>query len=298
MATATVTFVRTTRARTLQRYLRTFDLSADAILAMPVVEARRRARAFSGRVSPTLLTPPDGNPKLWKSAEYAGRPTWGLTLLPSDASGAWNTCPWATEGCRASCLATSGRGRFDAIHDGRAWRTGFLAADPVAFLRLLFHEVTLAGRKAKRDKVNGAIRFNVLSDIDWTLVCPDLLRHAIAEGLAPYDYTKDATRTERARELGYDVSYSVSERDTDERVLSLLRSGRINRAVIVFAIRNRSRVDLPSRWNGIPVVDADQHDYRPADGTGIVSGLRAKDVASASFADGIASGFFRDVPVA
>jgi hypothetical protein len=286
---------RAMRAPSLQKHLRRYDLSAASILAMSLREAKRRARAFSGIDFCQLLTSPDGNPKLWKSTAKLGRPTWGLTLLPSDASGEWDTCPWATAGCKSACLATSGRGRFDAVAAGRDWKTRFLGADPIAFFRILWAEIDAAGRKCTRDDVPGAIRFNVLSDLDFTLISPDTIARAISVGLAPYDYTKDAgPRHERARAMGYDLTFSASERTTDAYLLRHLRSGHFNRVAVVFAQRVRDRASVrPTTWNGVTVVNADEHDYRPADGYGVISGLLAKDVATASFADGVASGFFR-----
>jgi hypothetical protein len=286
---------RAVRAPSLQKHLRRYDLSAGTILAMPLREAKARARAFSGIEFCQLLTSPDGNPKLWKSTAKLGRPTWGLTLLPSDASGEWDTCPWATAGCKAACLATSGRGRFDAVAAGRDWKTRFLGADPVAFFRILWAEIDAAGRKCARESVPSAIRFNVLSDLDLTLISPDTVARAITAGLAPYDYTAQLTggRHERAAALGYDLSFSVKETTNEERVADAVRTGAINRAVVVFAMRNRRGGDLPATWHGLRVVDGDLHDYRPEDGRGVITGLRAKDVATASFAEGVASGFFK-----
>ena len=47
----------------------------------------------------------------------------------------------------------------------------------------------------------------------------------------------------------------------------------------VFVLGPKSKEELPSTWEGFPVIDADQHDYRFLDKPGAVSGLRAKGEA-------------------
>ena len=49
-----------------------------------------------------------GNPKTLKG-ESVGYLTFILHLAPASLSG-YNTCPKATEGCKAACLNTAGRG--------------------------------------------------------------------------------------------------------------------------------------------------------------------------------------------
>ena len=49
-----------------------------------------------------------GNPKIMKG-EKMGYNSYILHLAPASLSG-YNTCPKATEGCKAACLNTAGRG--------------------------------------------------------------------------------------------------------------------------------------------------------------------------------------------
>lgn len=293
------------RARSMQRHLSKLvgATSVDEILSYSLRTARREAQEFSGlRSDVTLHTLEDANPKLYKSGKV-GRPTIGLTFLPADQSGDFEVCPWSTAGCRSACLATSGRGRFDSVQDGRRWKTLFLAANPVAFLRIAFAEVDSFALRLAAADVRGAWRGNILSDIDWTKAAPALIEYVVARlgADAPYDYTKDVSRfqvraTDTPAILAYraNLTFSASESTSDEYLISLLSSGTVPRVAIVFASRVRDRSAVrPSVWHGFSVANADTHDYRPADGTGVVSGLLAKDVATCSFAAGVTSGFFR-----
>ena len=73
-----------------------------------------------------LLT--TGNPKLMKG-EKKGYLSFVLHLAPADLSG-YNVCPMASDGCRAACLNTAGRGGIfkpgtttNAIQDARIRKT-------------------------------------------------------------------------------------------------------------------------------------------------------------------------------
>lgn len=305
-ATAVRIDTRATRARSMQAQVRRIlgHLTRDEILAVPLASSRRALQAFAGLASPvTLHTLEDANPKLHKSAGMLGRPTIGLTILPASASLDWDTCLWSTPGCREACLATSGRGAFQSVQDGREWKTRALAEMSLEFVRVLFAEITSFAERCRKADQPGAWRGNILSDVDWTKACPALIEHVVAElgPEAPYDYTKDASRcADRADDTpalaAYrrNLTFSASEMTPDMYLIDLLTTGRVRRVAIVFAARVRDRASVrPTVWNGFPVVNADEHDYRPADGTGVISGLLAKDVASCSFAAGVESGFFR-----
>jgi hypothetical protein len=86
-----------------------------------------------------------------RAHRHCALPTWMLYLLPSDASGIWNTCRFATPGCRAACLAESGQQGMETrsghkedghIYRGRLARLLFLGSNPQAFLRILAHELS------------------------------------------------------------------------------------------------------------------------------------------------------------
>ena len=307
-ATAVRVSVASERKRTMQAHLRRLvgHLSVEDILAYPLAQARAEAKAFSGLLSDVVIhSLEDANPKLYKSAKV-GRPTIGLTFLPADSSD-WEMCPWRSEGCTQSCLRGSGRGSFSSVEKGRAWKTALLGENPLALLRIAFAEITAFAKRCAKADVPGAWRGNILSDVDWTKACPALLEHVVAElgETAPYDYTKDVSRftprdsdTPAISAYRRNLTFSASENTSDEYLVGLLASGRVPRVAVVFAARvsvSANESLRPTSWNGFPVANADTHDYRPGDGTGVISGLLAKDVASASFADGVISGFFRSL---
>lgn len=279
--------------RDLARHLSSLDLSEGRVMARDLRAARRAmvpfrvAEGFAPLTAP-LLTAPDGNLKLSHSGSQRVA-AYGLSLAPSDLSGAWNTCRYATVGCRAACLASSGNGRYGRTQAGRVWKTKWLAADPVSFLRVLVAEIdaipvgewTGAGWTV-------SLRLNVLSDLPWETIAPWILARAGARRIRTYDYTKWPTgRREGARALGYVLAESVSERTTDAAL------ARMRRPVAVVDV-GRGR-PLPATWHGRPVVDGDRSDARFLDPEGSAVLLRYKDVQTTRRAAAVASGFVRAV---
>ncbi len=290
----------TPRTRDLYRHLSTFDLSRETVMAVSVRDARRlwaSVRSSIGLLgAPRLTTEPTGSAKAEHGiAEKAA--VWMLYLSPADSSGAWQTCRYATPGCRAACLNTSGQagmevasGRAEVGHILRARlaRTLFLASHPAAFFRLLAHEI--AGFSSSVWAQKGfalGVRFNGTSDIPFETLAPWLFSDALAAGVQPYDYTAWPTsRRDRATSLVYIVD-SVKETHSDRA------TDRMARPVVVFDVpRGRA---LPSVWRGRPVIDADRSDARWLDPEGTVRGLRYKHVATTKRADAVASGFVRKV---
>jgi hypothetical protein len=336
--------------RSAARVLGRIDFAAA--MRIPLREAQAVGNAFSmaiaGTATAVLCTPPDANPKLWKSAKVLGRPTVGLSLmpgtelgtelsrgpafllarsratrdplaaavaaafigLPTDALGAAvlaaflnvDACVHATDGCRAACLNRSGHGQFDATIAGRAYRAAFLLAAPLHFVRLLVQELKRWARRFKQERVRGAVRMNVVSDHDWSVVCPELLRWILRRDVfgkgAGYDYTKsaDPNRHARHRAIGWDLSLSVACEDQLPRYFALMDAGTVNRLVVVVPVRAKkvrgAYPPIPETFRGRRAVSGDDHDYRPADGTGVVVLLRVKDTFGRSTVDAaVRSGF-------
>ena len=102
---------------------------------------RERVAAGFEPLTADLLTAPDNNVKLDKSNAY------GLSLSPASTAG-WNVCRSSSVGCRAVCLATSGKGGLASVQDGRRWKVALLAAEPALFVRALGDELRkAAGRR-------------------------------------------------------------------------------------------------------------------------------------------------------
>lgn len=289
-------------SKDLYRHLQTFDLSREAVMSLPLGTARKEwgiVRLGLGLVgTPDLLTQPTGSAKAEHGLKDA-RPaaTWMLYLLPSDASGIWQTCRYRTAGCSAACLAESGQqgmetrsGRKESghIYRGRLARVTFLGQNPVAFLRILVHELARIPRTKWAAKGFAlGWRPNGISDLPLEKLVPWLFVDALASGVQPYDYTAWPTsRRTRSTGLLYLVD-SVKETHSDAEISAMARP------VVVLDIKRGA--PIPATWRGRPTTDADKSDARWLDPEGTVRVLRYKHVATCSKADAMASGFVKQV---
>jgi hypothetical protein len=309
--------------RDLYRHLQQHDLSRDAVMSIPLSTARKEwgmVRQSLGLVgTPALLTPPNGSAKASHGlTDVVPAATWMLYLLPSDSSSysfpyhlvldgtishgmwirmrdGWQTCRYATAGCRAACLAESGQqgmetrsGRRDVGHifKGRLARLTFLGEAPASFFRLLAHELAgLPRTKWSKKGYRLGWRGNGISDVPFETLVPWLYSDVIASGVTPYDYTAWPTsRRSRATDLVYIVD-SVKETHTDSDIAGMARP------VVVLDIKRGHAI--PATWRGRPTTDADLSDARWLDRDGTVRVLRYKHVASCSKAEAIASGFVK-----
>ena len=210
-----------------------------------------------------------GNPKTEKGAKL-GYYTAVLHLAPSDISGT-NVCPMASPGCIATCLNTAGRGVFDAVKAARLRRTLEYIQDRAGFIDRLSEEVAWHERKAMETLgMTLAVRINGTSDL------PSLAR-AVARrhpNVQFYDYTKIYGALFAApRNLYY--TFSRSELNARETAPLALRHG-TNVAVVFDTPRG---APLPETYQGVPVIDGDEHDLRFLDPRGVCVGLRAKGKA-------------------
>ena len=62
-----------------------------------------------------------------------------LYLAPANESG-FNMCPMASAGCKAACLFTAGRGKFNNVRQGRINKTIYFMKDRENFLKQLIKE--------------------------------------------------------------------------------------------------------------------------------------------------------------
>jgi len=240
--------------RDMNRLLRKAQLQPGG----DVKEARNawasfRTRNQWGAVAP-LLTPPSSNVKLGK-----GVGSYGLSLAPDRLSGDYQVCPHSTRVCRAHCVAFAGKGTLPAIIAARTLKTRFLGGEPQQFITLLSHEI---GKPLVK-----VVRLNTFSDITWEEHVPWLFEEH--PNVQFYDYTKHVGRVTPPN---YHLTYSASERTTNETIASLVGHGQ-NVAVVFSPSRTKP---LPESWLGCPVVDGDTTDARYLDPTGVVVGLRAK----------------------
>jgi hypothetical protein len=108
-----------------------------------------------------------------------------LYLAPANESG-FNMCPMASAGCKAACLFTAGRGKFNNVRQGRINKTIWFMKDRSSFLKQLIKEIKNHAEKCKREGYTPAVRLNGTSDVSWE-------RFKIFEmfpNVRFYDYTK------------------------------------------------------------------------------------------------------------
>ena len=243
---------------------------------MPTIKALKDELKTRGVNS--FLTDPTANPKIAKNLK-SGVITWGLHLAPADLSG-FNVCAASTAGCREACLHTAGNPLYMVAKEkARIARTKLYFQDRELFLQGLQREIDAAFRKAKRVNMAPAFRLNATSDIPWERVAlggETVINYISINGGECYDYTKRANRKSTD---GYHLTFSLAESNLGDAVAAHRRG--LNVAVVYDTPKGKP---LPSTWSlgpikGIPVHDGDLSDYRPADPTPCIVGLRAKGLA-------------------
>lgn len=266
-----------------------FKTKADAIRAI-----RGAGFNISG-----LLANPESNPKVAKNGKL-GVMTAPLHLAPYDLSG-FQVCAQASKGCAAACLHTAGNPVYMAQKQtSRIAKTQayFKARD--AFMALLTFEIAALARKAESQGMQAGIRLNATSDLPWELRRVNINGHdrLLMEyfwNVEFYDYTK-ITKRALAWASGnmprnYHLTFSKTE-DNQDAVNAVIKAG--GNVAMVFAPSSLKRAlsdgAMQSAWGfSVPVIDGDDHDFRPADPRGVVVALKAKGDAK-----GDQSGFVID----
>jgi len=242
-------------------------------------EAKRILKTFG--VS-SLLAKPESNPKLAKGTKL-GVLSAPLHLAPANLSG-YEVCPMASNGCRAACLHSAGNPAYMAGKErARIARTRMYFQARDLFMSCLAVEIKALVKKAKRLNMEPAVRLNATSDIPWERVKVQGFRNVMEmfPEVTFYDYTKRCNRKDIP--ANYHLTFSLAE-DNDADAMEAFHRG-MNVAV-VFDVRRGQ--PLPETYGGSPVIDGDEHDFRPLDPRGVIVGLRAKGDAI-----GDKSGFVR-----
>ena len=197
--------------------------------------------------------------------------TFILYLAPADTIGL-NLCPFASEGCKKSCLYSAGRGRFSNVQEARINKAKFWAYDRKTFYIQLTNEILKIQHKAIKENKKIAIRLNGTSDIDHI----DLIKrytgvHVLnLNNLLFYDYTKNPNHIKKYIGTNYRLTFSRSE-SNESTAIDVLNSGG-NIAVVFSNI-------LPDTFKGFKVIDGDITDLRYFDPSNVVIGLKAKGEA-------------------
>jgi hypothetical protein len=221
-----------------------------------------------------LLT--ESNQKIRKG-EKLGFYTVGLHLAPARLAGLdINLCPWASKGCEAACLNTSGHGAFSSVQESRIRKTHFFWFAKFQFLRQLVAEIEAAKRKATRKGLTLAVRLNLTSDVMWETIEDEdgktIFQH-FPETVF-YDYTKSRKRMENFLTGNFPRNYSLtfSRSESNEREVKKISEAGGNVAIVF-------RGKLPNEWNGKRVISGDESDARFTDPKNVIIGLLQKGKA-------------------
>lgn len=232
----------------------------------------------------TLLSNENSNPKTAKN-QKVGYHTAVLHLAPGNMSG-HEVCPKRSPGCSAACLHFAGNPLYqDVKTTARIARTKLYFRDRNLFMNLLALELSSHVKRAKKLGLKPAVRLNGTSDICFEIkkfiLFPEVAAK-IAGGnkkatnivdmfprIMFYDYTA-VLRGPTPK--NYHLTFSMKENNPED-VLAALSKG-LNIAVVF------PSSTLPETFNiggrELPVVNGDEHDFRPLDTTPCVVGLRAK----------------------
>lgn len=192
-------------------------------------------------------------------------PTFILYLAPADTIISHNLCPFASAGCKASCLYSAGRGRFNNVQQSRINKAKFWAYDRAKFYAQLANEL----QQLEKRKTKIAVRLNGTSDIDHI----DLIfrytgiNFLYSKYLVFYDYTKNFNVYKKYLNTNYKLTFSMSETNFDQ-VHEVLKMG--GNVAAVF------RNSLPSQFMGFDVINGDLTDLRINDPRNVIVGLIAK----------------------
>jgi hypothetical protein len=233
-----------------------------------------------------------GNPKTLKGMAQ-GYNTYILHLAPASLSG-HNTCPKATEGCKAACLNTAGRGGMfkrgentNTIQQARIRKTQLFYNNRDQFMSLLVKDILLAIKQSKRLGLTPVFRLNGTSDISWEKY-PVKMGNVVYTNIFQafgyiqfYDYTKVLGR-KVAGITNYHLTFSAAD-GNDADTMKAWQSG--YNVAMVFGIKKT--LPMPEYvdfyGNGYhakaPVFNGDESDLRFLDPRGVVVGLYAKGKA-------------------
>lgn len=101
-----------------------------------------------------------------------------------------NFCAGSSRACRSTCLVSTGQHAAGGKHGYAKMRTTYaFLLDPVRFLAVLHRQLKKFACACDADGKDAVVRLNLLSDIPWYEVCPELIE-AHAGSIYWYDYTK------------------------------------------------------------------------------------------------------------
>lgn len=236
-----------------------------------------------------LLT--ESNPKTRKG-ESQGYLSAVLHLAPHTLAGGRTVCPGSSPACRAACLNTAGRGRFDATQAARIKRTRLLQSSPKAFSILLESDLESLVRKADRLGMKPACRLNGTSDLPWCSMpyFKSIIRDFANAGVRFYDYTKVPAYLSHKSPVDYTFSVDLSSKRNVAFVRKVLGDGlRVRLAIVASGETHKVRLErtheaLEGFWHPTRsrvYVDGEQSDLRFLEPSDAIVVLKAKGPAKA-----------------
>lgn len=194
-----------------------------------------------------------------------------------------NFCVGASKYCRQTCLVITGQNPStkEAAHAKMKF-TNALLEEPALFVALLYKQLLARARSARAKGLDLICRLNMLSDLPWYSMCPELLE-ALEGEVVFYDYTKvkywnradyqrvshlldltfsfsgtNDTLCEEALNAGERIAVCFAPADPERKATIAGRTTweELNASPLV----KRGKIDLfGGRW---PLVDGDKSDYR------------------------------------
>lgn len=203
-----------------------------------------------------------------------------LYLAPATVSG-YQVCPKSTDGCRAACLNTAGRGQMWGVQAARVRKTKMFFEQRKEFMLLLEREISrfirwTKGQAAKKHKkLIPVVRLNGTSDIKWesvSFVGVDGKTYKSMMDRFPtiqfYDYTK---HTLRHPPTNYAITFSLAENNDADAKKALDRG--LNVAVVF------NKLPAQAKYSNTRVVNGDENDLRFLDPKRSIVALKAKGKA-------------------
>jgi hypothetical protein len=237
--------------------------------------ARHQApNAIHPRPGPVIVQMPDGQPYIIKTLLSAanhkqekgeGYGSVGLTLTPRATGRAGRSlCPFATPGCARSCFADYDRLAWPQVKRAAVARTRLWVRHPEWFQAILRADIA---RELTHSQQPLVVRLNVVSDVAWERVWPELF--ADFPMVQFMDYTKDISRIlDPSRPANYHLTFSRSEANEADCRRALAAGHNVT---VVFR-----KPPFPATFWGYPVIDGDRSDLRFLDPAPCIVALKAK----------------------
>lgn len=187
----------------------------------------------------------------------------GLSLFPNDT-----ICPMRhVAQCAEPCLASSGRGNFTNVKDGRQAKTDFYLRDRKGFIAQLKRELANFEKLCAKKGVVPYVRLNVISDIQWELETNGAIPQSFPN-INFFDYTKIAKRLGKTPS-NYELMFSYSNAEKYRPSVQKALKTNVPMSVVFYG-------EMPIIFMGKMVVNGDNSDIENLKHKGCVIGLKYK----------------------